>query len=86
LLIKNQTNTNNELTDFNSKENTANKPELKIEYLPLITQAKGIRTVNTMAKSIDEITGKGIVSLSIYPNPAANNFTLNIHRNLETGD
>ncbi|MEP7372781.1 MAG: PQQ-dependent sugar dehydrogenase [Chitinophagaceae bacterium] len=76
VLIKNGAGANNVIIDFNSKENTANKPELKIEYLPLITQAKGVRTANATLKSMDEIVEKGIGSLSVYPNPAVNNFTL----------
>ncbi len=76
LLVKNTSNTNNSLVNFNSKENSVAPPELKVEYTALITQAKGTNTGKDIVKTVNGIAEKGEGSFTIYPNPVSNNFTV----------
>ena len=76
LLVKNIANSGNNLITFNSKENTGNKPELKVVYDQVITQTRGVNITNGIVKAIDGSVGAGIGSFIIYPNPVTNNFTL----------
>ena len=76
LLVKNIANSGNNLITFNSKENTGNKPELKVVYDQVITQTRGVNITNGIVKAIDGSVGAGLGSFIIYPNPVTNNFTL----------
>jgi hypothetical protein len=76
LRVKTVGNTSNTLFTFNSKENAGNKPELKIEYDPLIVQQRSETNESTITKGAQNKGTASTAGFSIYPNPVANSFTL----------
>jgi len=87
LLVKCASSTGNGMIDFNARENSANKPELKIEYAAPTTGTRPVGNSTTTLSSNSNSNPGNITKMpqglnmasacfAIYPNPLRDNFTI----------